>query len=61
MKLGKFEMFSLFHLLTKQIKGREPLVDYSQSHVVTFNQYLDIMWKKAMDKTIVKEIRKGKK
>lgn len=60
MKLGKFVMISLFHLLTRQIKGREPLVDYFQSHATTSNQYLDIMWKKAMDKTIAEEIRKGK-
>jgi len=54
-------MFSLLCLFTIQILRRKPLVDYSQSHVVTSNQYLDIMWKKAMDKTIVEEIRRGKR
>jgi hypothetical protein len=50
-------LFSLLRLFVRQKKGKEPLVDYSQSHVITFDQYLNIMWKKAMDKVVVKEIR----
>jgi hypothetical protein len=38
-------------------KGKKPLVYCSQSHVVTFNEYLNILPKKIMDKTIVKEIK----
>jgi len=60
MRFGKFVMFSLLCLFTRQITGRKPLVDYSQSHVVTSNQYLDIVRKKTMDKTIAEEIRRGK-
>jgi hypothetical protein len=33
-------------LLAKHIKGKEPLVDYSQSHVVISFEYLDILKKK---------------
>ncbi len=50
-------LFSMPHLLARQTKGKEPLVDYSQSHVITYDQYLDIMWKKAMDKVIAKKIK----
>jgi hypothetical protein len=53
-------LFLLLHLFVRHIKGNEPLVDYSQSDVITFDQYLNIMWKKAMDKVIVKEIREDK-
>ncbi len=44
-----------------QTKGKEPLVDYSQSHVATSYQYLNIMYKKVMEKTIIKKIKKEKK
>jgi hypothetical protein len=52
----------LFHLLTRHTKGKEPLIDYFQSHVVTSYEYLDILlgesqWKKE----VVKEIRTCKR
>lgn len=53
-------LFSLLHLPTRQTNGKKSLVDYSQSHVVTFDKYLNIMWKKAMDKAIAKEIIEDK-
>jgi hypothetical protein len=53
-------LFSLPRLFVRQTKGKDPLVDYSQSHVVTFNQFKNIMWKKAMDKVVVEEIREDK-
>jgi hypothetical protein len=53
-------LFSLPCLLAIQTKGKEPLVDHSQSHVVTSYQYLDIMRKKAMDKKIIKKSKKKK-
>jgi hypothetical protein len=53
-------LFSLLHLPTRQTNGIKSLVDYSQSHVVTFDKYLNIMRKKAMDKAIAKEIIEGK-
>jgi replicative DNA helicase len=43
-------------LIAKQTKGKELLVNYSKSHVI-FYQYIDILEKKAMDKTTIKEIR----
>jgi hypothetical protein len=40
---GCHSLMSLPHLLTQRTNGREPLVDYSQSHVVTLEEYLRIM------------------
>jgi hypothetical protein len=54
-------MLSLLHLLTRWTRGKEPLVDYSQSHVVIFAKYLNILRKKTMDKATTKEIKEGKK
>ncbi len=45
------------HLPTKQIRGKEPLVNYSQSHVVTSAEYLVIMCKNVMEKLVAKLIR----
>lgn len=53
--MSMHNLFSMLRLPTRQTKGKEPLVDYSQSHVVTYDQYLDRMWKMAMDKAIVGE------
>jgi hypothetical protein len=53
-------IFSFLHLLTKQTKEREPLVDYSQSHVITSYQNLNIMLKKTMNKTTTKEIKEDR-
>ncbi len=52
---------SLPHLPTKQTKGKEPLVDYSQSHVITFEEYFAILKKKTMDKVVVDEAIKTKR
>ncbi len=49
-----------FTYKTNKRKGKKPLVDYSQSHVVTYDEYLNIMWKKATDKAITKEISADK-
>jgi hypothetical protein len=59
--MSMHNLFSLPCLPAIQTKGKEPLVDYFQSHVVTSYQYLDIMQKKAMDKTIMKKIKKENK
>jgi hypothetical protein len=53
-------LMSLPCLLARHTKGKEPLVDYSQSHVVTSFEYLDILKKKTMEKAIAKEIREDK-
>jgi hypothetical protein len=41
-------------------KGKKPLIDYFQSHVVISFEYLDILRIKPMEKAITKEIRVGK-
>ncbi len=53
-------LISLPLLLARHTKGKEPLIDYSQSHVVTNFEYLDIIKKKTMEKVIVEEIREDK-
>jgi hypothetical protein len=52
---------SLPHLLARRIGQREPLVDYSQSHVVTLKEYLTIMCQKAMNREAIKLIRETKR
>jgi hypothetical protein len=52
--------FFFIRLFTRQTKGKKTLVDYSQSHVVTSYQNLNIMWKKTMDKTTAIEIKENK-
>jgi hypothetical protein len=39
-------LFSLLHLHAKQTKGKKPIGDYSQSHVVTSIEYLNILRKR---------------
>jgi hypothetical protein len=48
-------LLSLPQLIAKQTKGKKPLVNYFKSHVI-FYQYIDILQKKAMDKTTIEEI-----
>jgi len=52
--------FPLPHLPTIHTKGKKPLIYYPQYHVITFNQYLNIMHKKAVDKATTKEIKEDK-
>jgi hypothetical protein len=49
------------HLLTRRTKGKEPLIDYSWSHVVTSFKYLDILRENTMEKEVVEEIKAGKR
>jgi hypothetical protein len=51
----------LLRLFARNTKGKEPLIDYSQSHIMTNFEYFDILRRKAMEKTIVKKIRAGKR
>jgi len=37
-------LLSLPHLLTRHTRGKEPLVDYSRSHVVMSIEYLNILY-----------------
>jgi hypothetical protein len=47
-------------LIAKQTKGQKPLVDYSKLHIVTFDQYINILWKRAMDRVAIEEIKEVK-
>ncbi len=53
-------LLSLPHLLVRWPRGNEPLVDYSQSRVVTSVEYLSILRNKPMDKVAIEEIKEGK-
>jgi hypothetical protein len=46
-------LLSLPHLPTRRTSGKKPLVDYSQSHVVTLEEYLMIMRQKATHREAV--------
>jgi len=50
-------MLSLLTLLTKRRQGNKPLVDYSNSHVVTLDQYLVILKQKVVYKEIADKLR----
>lgn len=43
------------HLLTIASKGKEPLVNYNQSHVVTLDEYMKIIRRHAIEKEIAKK------
>jgi hypothetical protein len=43
----------LSHVLTIRTDGKEPLLDYSQSHVVIKKEYLNIMQQNAIDKEVI--------
>jgi hypothetical protein len=38
------------HLLARKTIGKKPFIDYNQSHVITSNEYSNILWKKTMEK-----------
>jgi hypothetical protein len=40
-------------LPTRRTNGREPLMDYFQSHVITLEKYLKNMQQKAMDREVI--------
>jgi hypothetical protein len=50
-------LLSFSHLPVRKTCDKEPLIDYNYSHVVTSNEYLQILCQKAMDKKIVEVIR----
>jgi hypothetical protein len=51
----------LLHLPAKHIKGKKPLINFFQSHVMTSSEYLNILRRNTMEKLIAKEIRVGKR
>ncbi len=52
-------LLSLLHLLARCTQGIKPLIDYSQSHVVTFVDYLNVLHKKVINKTSVDNIKEA--
>jgi len=57
------DLLFLSRLPTRRRHGKEPLMDYSNSHVLTSNQYLVVLRQKALEKKFLDNIReqKGKK
>jgi len=54
-------LLSLPHLPTKQTKGKESSIDYSPSHVVTFEEYCYLEEKKTWRRQLLmaKEAKRG--
>jgi hypothetical protein len=48
--LANGNLFTLFHLPTRKTQGRESLVDYFESHVMTLEEYLSKMPQKTLEK-----------
>jgi hypothetical protein len=49
------------HLITKLTRGKKPLIDYFQSHVMITIEYLNILKGKTLNKPIVEKIGEGKR
>jgi hypothetical protein len=58
-RVSRFVVIATF--AARRTNGREPLIDYSQSHVVTSKKYLRIMRQKAMDSEVEKTSQESKK
>ncbi len=50
----------LLHIPKRKTKDKKSLIDYIQSHVVTSYEYLEILWRKTIEKEIVEEIMEAK-
>ncbi len=50
-------LLSFLHLLTRKTRGKDLLIDYNQSHVYTFDEYLQMLCQKNMDKEVAEVIR----
>jgi hypothetical protein len=59
--LPSSNLLSLPHLPAKRTNGREPLVDYSQSHVVILEEYLTIIQQKVLDREVAQLIRETRR
>jgi hypothetical protein len=44
----------------KNTKEKKPLLDYNQLHIVTSNEYLEILQQKTLDKEATKIIKEQK-
>jgi hypothetical protein len=52
------DLLSLPRLPTRRKNDKEPLVDYSNSHVVALDQYMTVLRHKTLEKKIVDKIKK---
>ncbi len=59
--LANDNLFFLLHLPTKKTQGRESLVDYSQSHVMTLKEYLNRLQSKALEKEASRIIKEAQR
>jgi hypothetical protein len=50
-------LLSLPHLLARKTRRKEPLMDYSQSYVVTSSEYFCILQQKTLAKEVTKTLR----
>jgi hypothetical protein len=55
--LANDNLFFLLHMLARKTQGRKSLVDYSQNHVVTLEEYLNKLRSKALEKGTLKIIK----
>lgn len=54
-------LLSLPHLLERKTKGKELLMDYNQSYVITSSEYSSILQQKALTKETIEVIRQQKR
>jgi len=47
----------LLHLFVKKTIGKIPFIDYNQSHIITSNEYSNILWKKSWKKRLLKKLK----
>jgi len=55
--LALANLLFLPRLPTRKTFGKEPLVDYFSSHVVTFDKYLVVLKQKVTDKEVTNKVR----
>jgi hypothetical protein len=53
-------LFSLPHLPARKTKGMKLSVDYNQFHVVTLDEYLNILQRKIIEKETTNEVSESK-
>jgi hypothetical protein len=53
-------MLSLPTLPIRRRQGNKPLMDYSNLHVVTLDQYMVVLKQKVMDKKIINKLKEQK-
>jgi len=57
---SRFGLAYFYMLPPKNTKEKKPLLDYNQLHIVTSNEYLEILRQKTLDKEATKIIKEQK-